>query len=100
MFFFFFRSETLRTVKTLDELTEGLRNAGFEVCRTSVYYRLLPRNSNTTDGKRHVRAVPVKLMKPGKDLHRTHEDGFFLHGLNECVGRVGCVVRTNGGGQA
>lgn len=93
VFFFFFRSETLRTVKTLDELTEGLRNAGFEVCRTSVYYRLLPRNSNTTDGKRHVRAVPVKLMKPGKDLHRTHEDGFFctasMNALDELAALLG-----------
>lgn len=91
--FHFYRSETLRTVKTLDELTEGLRNAGFEVCRTSVYYRLLPRNSRTTDGKRHVKAVPVKLMKPGKDLHRMHEDGYFctatINALDELASLLG-----------
>lgn len=90
---FVFRSETLRTVKTLDELTEGLRNAGFEICRSSVYYRLLPRNSRSLDGKRHVKTVPVKLAKPGKDLHHTHDDGFFctasMNALDELASLLG-----------
>lgn len=58
-----------------------------------MYYRLLPRNSHTTDGKRHVRAVPVKLAKPGKDLHHNHEDGYFcaatMHALDELASFLG-----------
>lgn len=88
----------MRTVKSLDDLTEGLRSAGFEVCRTSVYYRLLPRNSQTTEGKRHVKAVPVKLMKPGKDLHKAHVDGLFcsasMNALDELASLLGPTEAT------
>lgn len=67
----------MRSVKTLDQLTEALNHLGFEVCRSSVYYRLQAKNSRTTDGQRHVRAVNVALAKAGKDLHKSHEDGYF-----------------------
>ena len=36
------RSEVIRTVKTLDQLTAALRREGFYLQRSSVYLRLIP----------------------------------------------------------
>ena len=38
------RNEVIRTVKTLDQLTEALNYEGYDQKRSSVYLRLLPRN--------------------------------------------------------
>ena len=40
----------------------------------AVYFRLLPRNSATQEGKRHVKTVPVKLTRAKNDKHSTHPD--------------------------
>ena len=47
------RSETLHSCKTLDDLFKELEKLGFECCKTSAYYRLLPRNAKSIEGKRH-----------------------------------------------
>lgn len=40
-------------------------------------FRLLPRRSNSTEGKRHVRTVPVRLIKASNDEHKKHDDQYF-----------------------
>ena len=57
------RTETIRSVKTLDQLTEELKKVGFNISRNGTYLRLLPKNSNTIEGRRHVTTVPVKLTR-------------------------------------
>ena len=54
------RSETIRTVRTLDDLQKQVVELGFEISRTGLYYQLLPRNARTTEGKRHHSLVKVK----------------------------------------
>lgn len=72
------RDETIRTVKTLDNLVEKLRDDyGFTLSRSAAYLRLLPRKSNTIEGKRHVNTVPVKLIRGSNDLHKQHIDTRF-----------------------
>jgi len=71
------RTENLRAVKTLDELTTALSTAGFKISRSGVYLRLLPRRSDTQEGKRHVNTVPVKLARAQTDTHKMHVDGKF-----------------------
>ena len=53
----------IRTVKTLDQLTETLNREGFELKRSSVYLHLLHQNHRTTGGKSNVTTAPVKLYK-------------------------------------
>ena len=57
------RSEVIRAVKILDQLTEALNREGFEFKRSSVYIHLLPRNNRSIEGKRHVTTAPVKLKR-------------------------------------
>ncbi|GBP08420.1 hypothetical protein EVAR_77123_1 [Eumeta japonica] len=50
---------------------------GFQISRSGTYLHLLPRGSNTKEGRRHVHTVPVKLARPQNEMHKTHEDGEF-----------------------
>lgn len=71
------RSELIRTVRTLDDLTHELQKRGFNMSRSSVYLRLQPRSARTQEGKRHVTTAPVKLARCQNDKHSAHEDGKF-----------------------
>lgn len=71
------RTETIRCCKTLDDLQAELHKQGYNISRSGLYLRLLPRRVNTEEGKRHVVTVPVKLCKPDSTLHLKHKDGTF-----------------------
>ena len=57
------RNEIIRSVRTLDDLTEELKKQGFTLSRAGVYLRFLPRRQNAKQGKLHVTTVPVKLCR-------------------------------------
>jgi hypothetical protein len=71
------RFDVLRTIKTLDDLTQELNNVGFVISRSATYYHLMPKNQKTIDGKRHVTTAPVRLIRATNDLHKAHEDSEF-----------------------
>ncbi|CAH1998844.1 unnamed protein product, partial [Acanthoscelides obtectus] len=56
------RTESIRSVKTLDELTQELRKIGFDIIRSGTYLRLISRKSNSAEGRRHVSTVPVNTF--------------------------------------
>ena len=62
----------IRTVKTVDQLTEVLNREGFELKRSPVYLYLLYRNHRTIEGKRNVTTAPVKLYKSQNPKHASH----------------------------
>ena len=69
--------DNARTVHSLDDLMAALRMRGFHLSRSAVYLRLLPSNSATHEGKRHVKTVPVKLTRAQNDRHASHQDALF-----------------------
>lgn len=71
------RMETLNSVKTLDELLVELQKIGFKLSRSALYYHLMPANSRTIDGKKHINTVPVRLIKAQNSMHKNHEDSKF-----------------------
>lgn len=71
------RTERLLSVKTLDDLHEELEKIGFNLSRSGLYLRLLPRRGNTSEGKRHVTTVPVQLLRPENSLRKKNEDRMF-----------------------
>ena len=71
------RSEVIRTVKTLDQLTAALRSEGFDLQRSLGYLRLIPRNVRTIEGKKHVRTAPVKLLRSQNSKHNSHIGAMF-----------------------
>lgn len=75
------RSNVLRSCKTLKQLKIELEKLGFEISETATYHRLLPKNSKTKQGKRHVKTVPVKLCRAQSDLHKDHPDQNFCRSI-------------------
>ncbi|CAH1115376.1 unnamed protein product [Psylliodes chrysocephalus] len=71
------RTETIRCRKILNDLQAKLCKQGYSISRLGLYLRLLPRQVNTKEGKRHVVTVSVKLCKPDSTLHLKHQDGTF-----------------------
>ena len=71
------QADVYRSIKTLDELTEQLNKDGFNISRSGVYLRLIPKNSTTNQGKKHVVTVPVKLISAQNDQHSDHVDQIF-----------------------
>lgn len=71
------QEDIYRSVKSLDELRDALVETGFHISRSATYLRLLPRRSNSIEGKQHVVTVPVRLIKSRNDLHAHHIDTSF-----------------------
>ncbi|CAF4098835.1 unnamed protein product [Rotaria sp. Silwood2] len=71
------RSETIRPCLTLDDLREKIRQRGYDIKRTTLYYRLLPHRASSRDGRRHINTAPVRLRRAQNDDHGKHEDGHF-----------------------
>lgn len=71
------RLKTIRSTKTLDDLQAALTDQGFKPSRSATYFCLLPKNSRSQEGKRHINAVPVKLIRAQTDQHKMHVDTSF-----------------------
>lgn len=81
------RTEEIKACKTLDDLHKKLVEAGFQLSRSATYLRLLPKNSITIKGKRHVATVPVKLCRAQNDRHKSHADSQF------CTTSIGALEK-------
>ena len=79
------RCEVYNSCRTLDSLKQTLETRGYNVSRTSLYYRLIPANIHHRDGKRHHSTVPVKLIKPEYIQRKAHEDRPFAKATVEQV---------------
>ncbi|ESO03931.1 hypothetical protein HELRODRAFT_172961 [Helobdella robusta] len=71
------RTEKLQACKTLDELHEALLEHEYRISRSATYLRLLPRNSTSIEGRRHITTVPVKLLKATNSERHRHDDARF-----------------------
>lgn len=71
------RCSILRTCSTLDDLHNALVDKGFTLSRTALYHRLIPKRFDSTEGKRHITTVPVKLIKASAVGRKKHQDSHF-----------------------
>lgn len=89
------QSDLYRSVKTLDELTDELKKDGFEISSSGVYLRLLPKRSNSHEGKRHTVTVPVRLIRAQNDFHSNHSDGKFCTATIKFLEEVPSILGPN-----
>ena len=85
-------TDKLRTIKSIDEFNAELRKMGWNISRSALYTRFLPRNSNTLEGKRHINTVPVKLIKAQNDHHARHPDTEFCTATINALEEVAAVL--------
>ncbi|XP_035825659.1 uncharacterized protein LOC106011734 [Aplysia californica] len=71
------RTETMNTIKTLDDLKGALEERGYILSRSALYYRLIPANVRSIDGKHHFSTVNIKLCRPQNNQRKPHVDGHF-----------------------
>lgn len=71
------KTENVRSCKTFESMNKELLEIGFEFCKSTACYRLLPKNEDTIESKRHVKTVPVKLCRAQNDLQKEHPDQLF-----------------------
>ncbi|CAF1599177.1 unnamed protein product [Rotaria sp. Silwood1] len=63
---------------SLDDLKDKIKERGYEIRKSSLYYRLMPNRALSHDGKKHVVTVPVRLRKlQGIEQPPKHEDSHF-----------------------
>ena len=86
------RSEMIRTIKTLDELTDELHKRGFELSRSAVYLRILPRRSLSAEGKRHVKTAPVRLIRAQNSQHCNHPDTKFAKSSIQSMEEIAALL--------
>ncbi|KAE8743450.1 hypothetical protein FOCC_FOCC010940 [Frankliniella occidentalis] len=87
------QSDLVRCRYTLKRLHEELQNSGFILLQSATYLRLVPRNSSTTEGKRHhVQSVPVKLCRAQADERKSHPDGKFCTASIRSVEEVVAIL--------
>ena len=80
------KSDTIRTAISLNQITSELQKRGFNLKRSAVYTRLLPRKASTHEGKRHNNIVPVKLV--GTPTNRGTQQNTSALGQNKKAGHV------------
>ncbi|CAF1070651.1 unnamed protein product [Rotaria sp. Silwood1] len=64
---------------SLDELRIKIKERGFEIRRSSNFYRLIPSGTFTDDGKKHINSKAVRLRKIHDIELPKHEDFHFVN---------------------
>ena len=75
------------TVRTLDELIIELDKIGYILSRSGLYLRLQPKRKDSNQGKKHVKCLPIRLLKPPNNLRKENVDRY---------GNIGCQVSKEG----
>jgi len=88
------RSDTYRSIKTLDDLLEELKK-DFSISRSALYTRLLPKRSHSLEGSKHVRTVPVRLIRAQNDRHANHPDMYFCTANINRLEEIASVLGPN-----
>lgn len=86
-------AEQMISCLTLSDLHERLLLMGFQISRSGTYLHLLPRVSNTQEGRRHVCTVPVKLARPQTEIRKKHENGEFCTATIRSVTNIRSLTR-------
>jgi len=82
------RTDILEACHTLDDLRAALLKEGYNLSRSALYYRLVPRKSNSSEGKKHVRTVPVKIRRAKNNIRVRHQDANFTFSIKNYLKQV------------
>ena len=84
------RTDILEACHTLDDLRATLIKDGILLSRSALYLRLAPRRTNSSEGKRHVRTVPVKIRRAKNNLRARHQDANFTFASKCYIKEIAC----------
>ncbi|CAF2145043.1 unnamed protein product [Rotaria magnacalcarata] len=70
---------------SLDDLRDKIKERGYEIRRSSAFYRLIPAGAFSEDGKKHVTSSAVRLRKVQAIEQLKHEDCHFVSGTLQYI---------------
>jgi hypothetical protein len=79
------RTDILRTITTLNDLCKELEKLGFIISRSATYLRLQAKRKNSNEGKKHVKCLPIRLLRPENNLRKENIDRMFAKSLVDDV---------------
>ena len=82
------RTNLLDACQTLDDLSGGLNALGYNLSRSALYLRLVPRRADNKHGKQHVRTVPVKIHRAKNNIRHRHQDAEFTFATKEYLKNI------------
>ena len=62
------------SVKTLSDFTNEINKIGYIISRSGVYIRMYPKRLGTNQAKRHVKCLPIRLLRPQNNLRRENKE--------------------------
>ncbi|KAJ8677083.1 hypothetical protein QAD02_012870, partial [Eretmocerus hayati] len=71
------RAPSVRAASSLDSAVEILHDMNYEISWSTLYSRMIPRDSTAIEGRRHVKTCPIKLCRARNDHHEGHPDQNF-----------------------
>ena len=77
------RTDILDACHIIDDLCAALLKECYIMRRNALYFRLAPRRSNTSEGKRHIETVSVKIRSAKNNLRSRHQDANFTFSTKE-----------------
>lgn len=77
---------------TLDDLHQQLKKDGFNLSRSILYLRLMPKRNSYLDGQRHINTVPVELIRAQNDAYKKHPDGMFATATISCLKEITSIL--------
>ena len=88
------RDYILQSCRAQGELHEQLEEMGLTISRSGTYLRLLPRNSTTSEGQRHITSVPARLTmsRTQNSKHRDHIDQSFCTASIRSVETIASIL--------
>lgn len=89
------QADMFRSIKSLDQLAEELQKLDFYLSRSALYLRLLPKRSLSTEGKRHIKTAPVRLLRSQNDQHVAHIDTKFAAASIRSMEEIASLLGPN-----
>ena len=75
------RTDILEACHILDDLRAALLKKGYNLSHSALFYRLVLRKSNSTEGKKHVRTVHMKIRRAKNNIRARHQDANFTFSI-------------------
>ena len=66
-------------------MCKELEKLGFIISRSATYLRLQAKKKNSNEAKRHVKCLPIRLLRPENNLRKENVDRMFAKSLVDDV---------------
>lgn len=67
----------------------------FQLSRSALYLRFLPKRASSVEGQKHIKTVPVRLIRATNDFHKKHSDTEFCKASIKYLEEIASILGPN-----